>query len=121
MSRISEPALRVRSFTERIVKHGNSFKWLPAIVEEFCTGCGLCVAACGPACLETQNRVAALERPSDCGSEEHCISACPEEAIHMVWLPAEGDPSIGLWRSLSDTKSNSGTARASSLLTHDGK
>ena len=52
-------------------------------------------------CLETQNRVAVLERPNDCGSEEHCISACPEDAIHMVWLPAEGNHSIGLWRSVA--------------------
>ena len=108
MPLVSEPALRVRSCTEEIVKHENSVKWLPAIVEELCTGCGLCVAACGPACLETQNRVAILERPSDCGSEEHCISACPEDAIHMVWLLTEGNQSIGLWRpsALLDSKSS---------------
>lgn len=103
------------------MKQESSSKWLPAIIEEFCTGCGLCVAACGPACLETQSNVAVLERPNDCGSEEHCISACPEDAIRMVWMPAEGDPSIGLWRSPSDTKSNSRTVRASSLLTHNCK
>jgi Na+-translocating ferredoxin:NAD+ oxidoreductase RNF subunit RnfB len=88
----------LRNCVEEIVKQENSFKWLPAIIEEFCTNGGLCVAACGPACLETQNRVTVLERPYDCGSEEHCISACPEDAIHMVWLPSEGDHSIGLWR-----------------------
>ena len=72
------------------MKQENSFKWLPAVIEEFCTGCGLCVEACEPACLETQSQVAVLERPDDCGSEEHCVSVCPEDAIHMVWLPAGG-------------------------------
>ena len=118
---VSEPALHARNCTEEIVKYENSFKWLPVIVEELCTGCGLCVAACGPACLETQNQVVVVERPNDCGSEEHCVSACPEDAIHMVWLPAEGDPSIGLWRSPSDMKSKSGTRKASSLLAHKRK
>src|SRR5215469_4376699 len=74
-------------------------KWLPLVIEDACTGCGLCVAACGPACLETQNLVAILTRPQDCGSEEHCIAACPEDAIHMAWLPSEGDRSLGCWRS----------------------
>jgi len=90
------------------VKQENSLKWLPAIIEEICTGCGLCVEACGPACLETQNRVAVLERLNDCGSEEHCVNACPENAIHMIWLPAKGDPSIGRWRSVADNEIKSG-------------
>jgi|GEM_PF-888943 Na+-translocating ferredoxin:NAD+ oxidoreductase RNF subunit RnfB len=73
-------------------------KWLPVISEDLCTGCGLCVAACGPACLEVSNRIAVLERPADCGSEEHCIAACPEDAIQMDWLPSEGDRNFGVWR-----------------------
>ncbi len=80
------------------MKEELTYKWLPVIVEDACTGCGLCVAACGPACLETQNLVAILTRPEDCGSEEHCIRACPEDAIHMAWLPSEGDRSLGCWR-----------------------
>jgi len=55
MPLVSEPAPHARSYTEEIVKHENSFKWLPAILEEFCTGCGRCVAACGPACLGAQH------------------------------------------------------------------
>jgi Na+-translocating ferredoxin:NAD+ oxidoreductase RNF subunit RnfB len=85
----------------------NAYKWLPVVIEESCTGCGLCVAACGPACLETQNLLAVLERPSECGSEEHCISACPEDAIHMAWLPSEGNRLIGLWRPAEEMKSES--------------
>jgi ferredoxin len=84
---------------EETVKKEVTYKWLPVIVEDACTGCGLCVAACGPACLETRKLVAILTRPEDCGSEEHCIRACPEDAIHMAWLPSEGDPSLGTWRS----------------------
>ena len=78
------------------------YKWLPVVSEEACTGCGLCVAACGPACLETRNLVAVLERPQACGSEEHCVRACPKDAIRMAWLPSEGDTMIGLWCSLSE-------------------
>jgi Na+-translocating ferredoxin:NAD+ oxidoreductase RNF subunit RnfB len=81
------------------VKEKLTHKWLPVVVEEACTGCGLCVAACGPACLETRNMVAILTRPEDCGSEEHCIRACPEDAIHMAWVPSEGDRGLGCWRS----------------------
>jgi ferredoxin len=48
---------------EKTVAQKKAFKWLPVVIEEFCTGCGLCVEACGPACLETKNQVAVLERP----------------------------------------------------------
>jgi len=81
------------------VHEERTHKWLPVVLEDACTGCGLCVAACGPACLETQNLVAILTRSEDCGSEEHCIRACPEDAIHMAWVPSEGDRSLGCWRS----------------------
>jgi ferredoxin len=84
---------------EDSVKEGLTHKWLPVIIEDACTGCGLCVEACGTACLETQNLVAILTRPEDCGSEEHCIRACREDAIHMAWVPSEGDRSLGCWRS----------------------
>ena len=75
------------------------YKWLPVIAKDLCTGCGLCVAACGPACLEVTDQIAILERPAECGSEEHCIAACPEDAIQMAWVLSEGDQSLGCWRS----------------------
>ena len=111
---MNEPTLHSRHGTEQMVKQEFSLKWLPAIIEGFCTGCGLCVEACGPACLETQNHVAVLERPDDCGSEEHCVSACPEDAIHMVWLPTEGDQSIGIWRPSARMDSESRSSRVAS-------
>lgn len=97
---------------EKVVKEGSMYKWLPVVVEDACTGCGLCVAACGPACLETQKLTAMLTRPEDCGSEEHCIRACPEDAIHMAWLPSEGDRSLGCWRSVEEIRAGFHSAPA---------
>jgi ferredoxin len=41
--------------------------------------------------------LAVLAFPDTCGSEEHCISACPEDAIQMRWLPFSGEQSVGQW------------------------
>ena len=101
------------------VKQVETFKWLPVVVEDLCTGCGLCVEACGPACLETANGVALLERPNDCGSEEHCISACPEDAIHMNWLKVAGDQTIGLWQSPANAESESASSTPDLLSVHN--
>jgi hypothetical protein len=56
-------------------------------------------------CLELEKRVAALPRPDDCGSEEHCIAAFPEDAMHMRWVPREGNEQFGLWREFEDPES----------------
>ncbi len=34
----------------------------------------------------------------DCGSEEHCVSACPENAIYMAGLSCQGNKDPGTWR-----------------------
>ena len=73
-------------------------KWLPVVDEVTCDGCGACVEACGPRCLEIEDGVAALVRPDDCGSEEHCIAPCPRASIRMAWVPGSGDRSRGKWR-----------------------
>jgi len=73
-------------------------KWMPIVLEEQCTGCGLCVDACGPKSLAMEDGIAVLAFPDACGSEEHCISACPVDAIRMAWLPFSGDRSVGRWR-----------------------
>ena len=73
-------------------------KWMPIILEEQCTGCGLCVDACGPKSLTMEDGIAVLAFPETCGSEEHCISACPEDAIQMAWLASSGDKSVGQWQ-----------------------
>lgn len=72
-------------------------KWVPVIDEDKCSGCGLCVTACGPACLEMSDAIAVLILPEACGSEEHCIGACESDAIRMAWLPWTGDISRGKW------------------------
>ncbi len=73
---------------------------MPVIDEDRCSGCELCVHACGPACLEMENKIAVLTLPEACGSEEHCIGVCPEDAIHMAWLPWTGDTSRGKWKTI---------------------
>jgi len=73
-------------------------KWVPIIDEDRCTGCGLCVEACGPRCLEIVQGLALLARPDECGSEEHCIEPCQDDAIRMAWVRTEGDRSVGRWR-----------------------
>ncbi len=35
-------------------------------------------------------------RPTDCGSEERCIAACPEDAIHMRWVHVKGNEQFGV-------------------------
>lgn len=64
---------------------------------EKCTGCGLCVEACDPRCLRIENDIAVLFDPDRCGSEEHCIPACKDNAIKMAWVPMMGGRSIGKW------------------------
>jgi hypothetical protein len=44
------------------------------------------------------NGVAELTEPETCGSEEHCIAACRDEAMQMEWLPFVGEKSRGKWR-----------------------
>lgn len=77
-------------------------KWIPIILEEKCTGCGLCVDACGPKSLAIADEVAVLAFPETCGSEEHCISACRDDAIQMAWLPFSGNRDVGKWREDSE-------------------
>ncbi|MFB3918133.1 MAG: 4Fe-4S binding protein [Terriglobales bacterium] len=75
-----------------------SYKWVPIILDEKCTGCGLCVEACGPKCLKITDSIAVLARPDTCGSEEHCIGVCNDDAIHMAWVPMPKNNSRGKWR-----------------------
>ncbi len=74
-----------------------SRKWMPIVLAKQCTGCGLCVDACGPKSLAIEDEIAVLVFPDTCGSEEHCISACRDDAIQMAWVPFSGDRGIGRW------------------------
>ena len=73
-------------------------KWVPVIQNDRCTGCGLCVEACGPKSLEIVDGTAVLARPETCGSEGHCIPVCQDDAIHMAWVLMKGDRTVGTWR-----------------------
>lgn len=74
------------------------YKWLPVIDEDLCTGCGQCVEACAPKCLYIVDGVATLLCADACPSDEHCVSACPERAIGMQWIPTRGNRSLGKWK-----------------------
>lgn len=63
-----------------------AIKWVPVISAANCTGCNLCIEACGPKCLELIDGIAVLTAPEACGSEEHCIPVCEYDAIRMEWV-----------------------------------
>ena len=86
-----------------------AYKWMPVVDSERCTSCGLCVDACGPRSLEMLNGIPSLVIPDTCGSEEHCIVVCRDDAIRMAWLPFDGNKSVGEW---SDEVAAGGPARA---------
>ena len=69
-------------------------KWVPVVQEDCCTGCGACVLACMPKSLEVVDVLAVLARPDTCGSEEHCIKPCPEDAIQMAWVKMAEDKTL---------------------------
>ena len=48
-------------------------------------------------CLEIESGIAVLARPDVCGSEEHCVVECRDDAIHMAWIAMEGNQAIGVW------------------------
>jgi MinD superfamily P-loop ATPase len=73
-------------------------KWMPVVDHVKCSGCALCVNACGPACLGMMETLAVLTLPDLCGSEEHCIGVCADDAIRMAWIPWAGDTSRGRWQ-----------------------
>lgn len=74
-------------------------KWLPVVDRSRCTGCNRCVETCGPSSLEVIDGLAVLARPNLCGSDGHCIPACPEQAMQMQWVELEADRTRGRWRS----------------------
>jgi NAD-dependent dihydropyrimidine dehydrogenase PreA subunit len=73
-------------------------KWLPVIEPDACTGCVACVDACNPGSLEMRDGLAVLVNGDSCASDEHCVVACPTDAIRMDWLASEGDAAVGQWR-----------------------
>ena len=74
-------------------------KWLPIIDSKRCSGCGMCVNLCAPACLGIPLDRSVLRYPGDCNSNGLCVRVCPQGAIEMGWVPCEGVPTRGRWHS----------------------
>lgn len=47
---------------------------------------------------ETESLARKLPAVLPGGSEEHCITECRDDAIHMAWVLVEGNESVGVWR-----------------------
>ncbi len=60
---------------------------LPDIDPERCTGCGRCVAACGPHVLSLETvrweKFAVLHEPGRCTGCHACAAICPFDAITL--------------------------------------
>ena len=67
-------------------------KWLPLIDADRCIGCERCVNTCEHGCLEMIWSFSTLTNPHTCCSEAHCVEACPEQIIHMAWVPVMLQP-----------------------------
>ncbi len=81
------------------IEHGETATphiWVPGI-NDYCIGCGACVKACPHACLKPIWDFATLVNPEACTSGGDCIDVCEDDAIHMKWVPMEGEPQTGEW------------------------
>ncbi|HKQ33474.1 MAG TPA: 4Fe-4S binding protein [Thermodesulfobacteriota bacterium] len=78
-----------------------SYKWLPDVDLEKCTGCGMCAQVCTPKSLKIVNDdFAVLVGADTCGSEGHCVDSCPDDAIHMEWIEMSGEHTTGEWKTV---------------------
>ncbi len=74
-------------------KQGSPPKPVPAfpkVVEEKCTGCGICLKECAADIIEMRNDKAFIARGMDCVECGHCIAVCPTNAIQDP-LAMKGD------------------------------
>jgi len=65
------------------------FKWLPVFNLESCIGCEACVTDCVPGSLTVIDGIVNFKNPEACLSDEYCVKGCPNEVIHMEWLPID--------------------------------
>ena len=58
---------------------------LPAIDDQACTRCGLCVQYCPTHAVEMNATWPVIARPQDCTYCGNCEEMCPEGAISLVY------------------------------------
>ena len=58
---------------------------LPAIDEQACTRCGLCVQYCPTHAVEMNASLPVIVRPQDCVYCGNCEEMCPAGAISLVY------------------------------------
>jgi NAD-dependent dihydropyrimidine dehydrogenase PreA subunit len=98
----AEKPARPRTVDQPRGDNAVSYKLVPIISQDYCTGCAKCVSACEHDCLAMVWDFPKLQRAADCHSDGACVNACPEECIQLDWAPATGDRRLGCWRDNSD-------------------
>jgi NAD-dependent dihydropyrimidine dehydrogenase PreA subunit len=109
----TEPANKIRHEGDTVI---TAYKWLPAIDQDACTGCGGCVQVCPRKCLDLIWDFSTLKHPQDCCSEGHCVPACPQKIIRMDWIHLTGDRAVGQWREIAERQHADPRAGRFSLL-----
>ena len=56
----------------------------PIIIEDDCSGCGICVDACPEGVLELKGDVAVVVLEDDCTACGTCLEECPMGAIEEI-------------------------------------
>jgi len=63
------------------------YKWLPVFSVENCSGCRACTSYCASGSLTIVDALVTFSKPELCLSDEWCVRECPNDGIHMEWLP----------------------------------
>ena len=67
--------------------------WLPAIENQFCTACGLCVTHCPTRAVKLIDRLPVFVKPDACTYCGLCEEICPAGAVGLVYdLQLKQDP-----------------------------
>jgi ferredoxin len=67
----------------------------PEIIEDLCTGCGICVDACPNDALHMVEGIPRFDPAVECEYCGECEAACPTEAVRREFLIVFGQPNVG--------------------------